>query len=59
MRGYLPSIRKGSVTDVRGFVVYVKEDFPFPQDLSLKKLDDSYLCFQQALLHSVSYFHFP
>ena len=38
--------------------VYVKEGLPFAQDLSLENSADSYLCFQLALLHSVSYFFF-
>ena len=39
-------------------VVYVKEGLPFAQGLSLENSSDSYLCFQLALLHSVSYFFF-
>ena len=31
---------------------------PFARDLSLENSADSYLCFQLALLHSVSYFFF-
>ena len=31
---------------------YVKEEFPFVQNLSLENSADSYLCFQLALLHS-------
>ena len=38
--------------------VYVKEGLPFAWDLSLENSADSYLCFQLALLHSVSYFFF-
>ena len=36
----------------------VKEGLPFAWDLSLKNTADSYLCFQLALLQSVSYFFF-
>ena len=43
---------------MHGFAVYVKEGLPFTQDLSLKNSADSYLCFQLALLHSMSYFFF-
>ena len=43
---------------MHGLVVYVKEGLPFAQDLSLENSADSYLCFQLALLHSVSYFFF-
>ena len=42
---YLPLIRKDSSTHVHGLAVYVKEGLPFPQDLSLEKSADSYLCF--------------
>ena len=41
-----------------GFAVYVKEGIPFTRDLSLENPQVSYLCFRQALLHSMSYF-FP
>ena len=43
---------------MHGLVVYVKEGLPFAHDLSLENSADSYLCFQLALLHSVSYFFF-
>ena len=36
--------------------VYVREELPFAQDLSLENSEDSYLCFQLGLFHSVSYF---
>ena len=58
MRCYLPLIRKDSGTHMHGLAVYVKEGLPFAQDLSLENSTDSYLCFQLALLHSVSYFSF-
>ena len=58
MRGYLPLIRKDSGTHMHGLAVYVKEGLPFARDLSLQNSADSYLCFQLALLHSVSYFVF-
>ena len=58
MRGYLPLIRKGSSTHMHGLAVYVKEGLPFARGLSLENSSDSYLCFQLALLHSVSYFFF-
>ena len=38
--------------------VYVKEGLLFAQDLSLENSLDCYLCFQLALLHSVSYLFF-
>ena len=43
---------------MHGLAVYVKEGLSFTQDLSLENSADSYLCFQLALLHSVSYFFF-
>ena len=43
---------------MHGLAVYVKEGLPFAQDLSLENSADSYLCFQLALLHLVSYFFF-
>ena len=58
VRGYLPLIRKDSITHMHGLAVYVKEGLPFAWDLSLENSADSYLCFQLALLHSVSYFFF-
>ena len=56
--GYLPLIREDSSTHMHGLAVYVKEGLPFAQDLSLENSAASYLCFQLALLHSVSYFFF-
>ena len=41
---------------MHGLAVYVKKGLPFAWDLSLENSADSYLCFQLALLHSVSYF---
>ena len=58
MRGYLLLIRKDSVTHIHGLAVYVKEGLSFAWDLSLENSAYSYLCFQLALLHSVSYFFF-
>ena len=58
MRGYLPLIQKDSSTHMHGLAVYVKEGLPFARDLSLENSADSYLCFQLALLYSVSYFFF-
>ena len=57
-RGYLPLIQKDSSTHMHGLAAYVKEEFPFAWDLYLENSADSYLCFQLALLHSVSYFFF-
>ena len=58
VRGYLPLIQKDFSTHMHGLTVYVKEGLPFARDLSLENSADSYLCFQLALLHSVSYFFF-
>ena len=54
VKGYLPLILKDSIAHIHGFAVYVKEGLPFAHDLSLENSADSYLCFWQALLHSVS-----
>ena len=58
VRGYLPLIQKDCSTHMHGLTVCVKEGLPFARDLSLENSPDSYLCFQLALLHSVSYFFF-
>ena len=58
VRGYFPLIRKDPLTHMHGLAIYVKEGSPFAQDLSLENSADSYICFQLALLHSVSYFFF-
>ena len=58
VRGYLLLIQKDSVTHMHGLAAYVKEGLPFAWDLYLKNSADSYLCFQLALLHSMSYFFF-
>ena len=58
MIGYLLLIRTDFGTHMYGLAVYVKEGLPFARDLSLENFADSYLCFQLALLHSVSYFFF-
>ena len=57
-RGYLPLIEKDSTTHMHGQAVYVKEWLPFAWDLSLETSADTCLCFQLALLHSISYFFF-
>ena len=59
VRGYLPLIQKDSNTHMHALAVYVKEELPFAQGLSLENSADSYLCFQLDLLHSLSYFFFP
>ena len=58
LRGYLPLICNNYVTHMHGLAVYVREQLPFAWDLSLENSAGSYLCFQLALLHSVSYFFF-
>ena len=55
---YLPLIRNDSSTPIHGLAVYVSEGLPFARDSSLENSADSYLRFQLALLHSVSYFFF-
>ena len=56
--GYLLLIRKDSSSHMHGLTVYVKEGLSFARDLFLENFADSHLCFQVALLHSVSYFFF-
>ena len=58
VRGYLPLIRKGSITQMHDLLVYEKERLPFAWDLSLVNSADSYLCFRLTLFHSVSHFFF-
>ena len=43
---------------MHGLTVYLKEELPFAQDLTLENSADSYLCFRLALLHLVFYFFF-
>ena len=45
VRGYLPLIRKDSVTHVHDLAVYLEEGLPFAQDVYLENPSDSYLCF--------------
>ena len=53
--GYLPFIRKYSITHLHGPAVHVKEGLPFAQELSLENSADSYLFFQLALHHLASF----
>ena len=57
--GYLSLIQKDSVTHMHGLKAFVKEGLIFAWDLPLENSADSHLCFQLALLHSVSYSFFP
>ena len=50
VRGYLPLIRKDSITHMHDLAVYVKEELPFARDLSLEHSADSCLCFRLVLL---------
>ena len=56
VRGYVPLIQKDSSTHMHSLTVYVTEGLLFVRDLPLENSADSYLCFQLALLHLVSYF---
>ena len=40
--GYLPLIRKKSITHMHGLAVYVKDGLPFVRDVSLENSGDSY-----------------
>ena len=42
VRGYLPLIRKDSITHMHGLAVYVKEGLHFARDLSLENSADCY-----------------
>ena len=57
-RGYLPLIRKYSITYMHGLAVYVKERLPFAWDLFQESSADSNLFFLLALLHLMSCFFF-
>ena len=54
LRGYCPLIQKGSSTNMHGLSVYGKERLPFAGNVSLENSANSCLCFQLALLYSVS-----
>ena len=56
--GYLPLIRKDSITQMHRLAVYAKEGLTVARDLSLENSTDSYLFFRLDLLLSVSYFFF-
>ena len=58
MRGYLLLIQKYSSIHMHGLAAYAKEGVSFAWDLSLENSADSYLYFELALLHMVSYFFF-
>ena len=58
VRGYLPLIWKDSIIYMQYLAVYVIEGLLFARVLSLENSSDSYLCFQLALLHLVSFFFF-
>ena len=58
VRVYLPLIWKDSITHMHGLAVDMKGLLFFAQDLFLDNFANSNLCFQLALLHSVSYFFF-
>ena len=53
---YLSFTGKDSATRIHDLAVSVKEGLPFTRYLSLENCKDSYLCFQQGLLHSVSFY---
>ena len=58
VRGYFSLIWKDSTTHMYDLAVYVKEGLPFAWVLSVVNFSGFYLCFQLALLKSVSYFFF-
>ena len=58
VRGYLPLIRKDSVSHMHVLALYMKEGLSFVWDLSLGNSADSYLCFRPAVLQSVPFTSF-
>ena len=42
VRGYLPVIRKDSITHIHGLALYLKKGLPFARDLSLENSVDCY-----------------
>ena len=53
-KGYLLLIWKDSITHMRDLAVYVKLEL----HSVIENTSDSYLCFQQVLIHSLPYFFF-
>ena len=53
---YLPLILSDSITHIHDLAVYVKEELPLAQDVSLENC--GFLYFLLALLHSLSYLFF-
>lgn len=58
MRGYLPLIQEDSVAGIYGLAVYERERIRSTCYIFPMKTEDSYSCFQLALLHSASYSFF-
>ena len=56
--GYLPLIRKDSITHMHDPAIFVKEGLSFVWVLSLENSTDSYLSFRLALFRSMSYLFF-
>ena len=56
--GYLPLIRKDSVTFMHGLGVFVRDNLPLSREFSLESTDEPYLCFRLSLLHSTTYLYF-
>ncbi|CAE1168972.1 unnamed protein product [Acanthosepion pharaonis] len=56
--GYLPLLRKDSLTHMHGLSVYVKDHIPLARELSLESPDQSYMCLRLSLLNAVSYLFF-
>ena len=58
MRGYLPLIQEDSVAGIYGLAVYERERIRSICYIFPMKTEDSYSCFQLALLHSAPYSFF-
>ena len=58
VKGYLPLIRKDSITHMQGLAVYVKERLSLAWDVSLENSADSYFCFQLLFPQSITFIIF-
>lgn len=56
--GYLPLIRKDSVTFMHGLGVLVRDNLPISREITFEDPDKPFLCFRLSLLQSTSYLYF-
>ena len=57
IQGYLPIHRKDS-THMHGLGVYVRDSLPIARDQTLEDINEPFMCFRLALLHSTTYIFF-